>query len=240
MTSRVVRLPLRIAALALAAIALTGCGPALADPAPAPTHLSLDVIDVAGTQRNGVEYLTGADALTVAVRAMRGGGPVVVMGDYERAADDENGIPAGSIRLDFRGTSSAYTATIVADGIAHHIRVEGRSAAVLTGAESEWTCVAADSATIRRWAPLLDPAELAKALLGDGSGLAVSPPRGTPATVELLLGATEGASGAITISAEGAALPSRLVVADGTSLAEFSYSDWGVDAEVELPNDCAS
>ncbi|WP_167050782.1 hypothetical protein [Salinibacterium sp. ZJ77] len=223
----------------VAVAALTACGPALTEPPPTPSHLDLGAVDVEGTERNGIEYLTGADALTVAIRAMRGGGPVQVSGDYARAGDPDEGIPAGSVRLDFVGTSSAYRATVIADGTTHELHVSGLAAAVRSDA-GEWSCVAADAALVRRWAPLLDPAELVAALLGDGSALAVSPPRGAPATVELLLGATEGASGALTVAAEGAALPSRLVLADGSSWAEFAFASWGVDPGIELPGDCAS
>ena len=229
-----------VALAVAAAMMLTGCGPTMGDPAPTPTHLDLSAADVAGTERNGIEYLQGAEALTVAIRAMRSGGAVTVTGDYERFANEDSAIAAGTVHLTFTGTSSRYTANIVADGVAHEIRVAGRTAAVLDGSDPSgtWTCLAADAALVRRWAPLLDPAALAASLLGDGTGLAVSPPRGEPASVELMLGATEGASGSFTVSADGPALPSRLVVADGGGWAEFTFAGWGAEVEVELPGGC--
>lgn len=227
----------QLAAAALVALVLSGCGPAMGDPAPVPTHLDLSQLDVSGTDRNGVEYLGGADALRVVVHAMRSSGEVHVTGDYERAADAENDVRAGAVHLDFAGTASRYVARVTADGEQHEVRVVGLHAAVRTG-DAPWQCVAADSHAVRRFAPLLDPTALVLSLLGDGSSLAVSPVHGEPANVDLLLGATQGTSGALTVSAEARALPSRLLVGDGTSSAQFAFSDWGEPTNPELPDEC--
>lgn len=226
-----------VAAAALVALVLSGCGPAMGDPAPAPTHLDLSQLDISGTTRNGIEYVGGADALRVVLQAMRSAGEVHITGDYERAADAENNVRAGVVHLDFTGTASRYIARVTADGAEHEVRVVGLHAAVRTG-EEPWQCVAADSHAVRRFAPLLDPPALVQSLLGDGSSLAVSPVHPESATVDLLVGATQGTSGALTVSAEGRALPSRLLVGDGTSSAQFAFSAWGEPTHPELPDDC--
>lgn len=232
--------PLARAALAgsVLALVLCGCAAPPAAPVPTPTHLALGDIDVSGSARNGIEYLDGSDALEVVVRAMRAQGAARIEGEYDRAADADAGIAAARIELRFTGTAAGYAATATLDGIAHEFRVDGTRAATRDTADGGWRCLPADAEELRRWSPLLDPVELIRSLLGDGAELAVSPPRGEPQTVDLLIGGAKGASGALTVAAAGAPLPVRLVVADDRSSAEFDYV-WDASTAPELPAECA-
>ena len=173
--------------LVAAALVTAGCTGAPAEPVPTPTFIDLEAVDVAGSERNGIQYLEGPQALGVVLDAMRSAAPVRMTGSYARSADDEVGVTAGSVAVDYVGTSSASRIELIVDGRAVSIVVVGPDAAI--GENGAWTCVPAGGSQLRAFAPFTSPTELVEAFFGDGSGAAVSAPTGDPLRLELLLGA---------------------------------------------------
>ncbi|NYJ20959.1 hypothetical protein [Glaciibacter psychrotolerans] len=239
------RLMPRVLLAAAGILLLSGCTKAApAEPIPQPTHLDLSSIDVAQTDRNGIEFLTGGDALQVSVREVRASPGVVMRLAFTTYPNAESGIPGGTMSVDYSGTSGAYTAQItegesridvvVVNGDAY-LRADPATATARGLAPDGFSCRATSDVILDEWRAVLDPALLIETLTG-ASGLSTGPAiDGDPDTVNVIIDAGEGPAGAFVVSAEALPLPLRMTVGDQASVADITFTNWGVVVPVAVP-----
>lgn len=229
------RMSSRRAVLIIAAslLAVTGCS--APPPAPLVTPSESLARYTPGVQGNGITLLSPTAARQTALAAVRAERGLVMSGTYRSAGGRE-------LTVHREGSQSAFTAEILVDGEITRFVVDGADAwvdpAPTLAAETdypsgEWACVATSDPVITRWAPLLDPGELVASLTVDASGLSAP----VDDAVELLLG-SEGATGILTISATGTALPTRLVRSDETGTAAFTFEVGGEAEPAGAPANC--
>jgi hypothetical protein len=249
------RVPLRAAPLVAAALALvvslTGCG-APADLPPTPTGIDLRGADA--RDGNGLWLRSGSAVTDIVAEAVRTGGPVRISGEITETVQPEPDAeprPGRTLTLDFRGTASAFAATVRAGDVridavvsADGSRVKGNAAFARQYAGREAGAVVCTSGldpVLLDVAPLLEPAGLVSALLGAG-GVGANPPVGDAETLDVVTGEEGSVVGVLTVERFGPPLPRSFVAADASGEGALEFSAWGepVDldaAAAELPCD---
>lgn len=222
------RLRRGLIAVALAAVALSGCSAAPVEPVPTPTSADLSTYDPAG-DGNGVALLPPAEARDVVLAAMRAAGAVEVTGGYRDAASGRE------MQLQRHGDAQTWSAEVVVDGAATSLVVADGDAWVnpspavagLVGiAAGEWACVSPEDPAVQRWMPLLQPVDLVAELTADAAGLSAA----SDGSVDLLLG-EDGAAGVLSVATTGRPLPTRLVRADDTGTVDLAFTGWGAEPD---------
>ncbi|TFD61621.1 hypothetical protein E3T39_06155 [Cryobacterium suzukii] len=239
----------RVVLAAVGALLLAGCasgGPA--EPIPTPTHLDPAAIDVADTDRNGIEYLSGNDALRVSLRAVQQTTGVVMQTTFTQLVNPETAAAGGDLTATYAGVTNAFTARIESGGTVVEIVVQGGRAFLQADAATSaalgltaggYTCRAPGDPVFDEWRTLLDPAQLIESLAG-GAGLSTGPViAGEPSTIDVVIDSGEGSAGSLVIAADGHPLPSRLTVGDALSVADVRFSAWGTVVEVSAPTPIA-
>lgn len=248
-----------ILAAAATVLLLAGCtaqpDPDLPTP---PDGVDLSQVDHADAGRNGIWYLSGADAMEQVIEAARNGGAVTVSGTITEkvvTAEDAPPVPGRTISVDASGTENDYSATLSAgridvelvttDGAAY---VTGNAAYALATGVAElaggFVCVTPGDPLLRPWAPLLSPAAILETLTAPGAVTSsVTPPTSADAdTVDIVLDSGGSPVGVLTVSAVGAPLPLRFAAGDASGDGRLSFSDWGTaptpQAPAELARDC--
>ncbi|TFB77335.1 hypothetical protein E3O06_00855 [Cryobacterium glaciale] len=231
------------------ALLLTGCaGGGPAEPIPTPTHLNAAAIDVADSDRNGIEYLSGADALRVSVRAVQQTTGVAMQTTFTQLVDPETAAAGGDLAATYAGVPDDFTSHItsgsmvvdivVLDGQAF-LQADAATSAALGLTTGGYTCRAPNDPVFDEWRTLLDPALLLESLAG-GADLSSGPVApGEPASVDVVIDSGEGSAGSLVIAADGHPLPSRLTVGDALSVADVRFSAWGTAVEVSTPTPIA-
>ncbi|GAA1731494.1 hypothetical protein [Microbacterium paludicola] len=243
------------AALALALAGCSGDEPAEAEPPPKPAPPEADVSrwDPASGD-NGLWLLTGEPAIAQIVQAMRDAGSVTIEGSFTELvtpADTEQApYTDRRIALRYAGEHGRLSASVTAgdtsvdivmvDGLSY---VRGNSAyAETTGVEAfgeGWVCTTSPDVLLGDWAPLLEPAELVETLLSGAEEFAVMEPEPGAKTTEGVVGAAESPFGTLTVAAVGPPLPSAFLAGDASGDGSFTFSEWGMPAEVSAPTDVA-
>lgn len=244
------RPPLIVAAVALV-VALTGCG-APADLPPTPTGIDLTGADA--RDGNGLWLRSGSDVTDIVADAVRTAGPVHITGKITETVQpdpDAEPRPGRTLDLDFRGTASAFMATVRAGDVrvdalvsADGSRVKGNAAFAreYVGREpGAVVCTSGLDPVLLDFAPLLEPAALVAALLGAG-GVGANPPVGESETLDVVTGEEGSVVGVLTVERFGAPLPRSFVAADASGEGAVEFSGWGepIDLEAaaaELPCD---
>lgn len=218
-----------LGALAVAAL-LSGCAAtAPTEPPAPPTHLDLSAIDVADSARNGIEYVSGADALTATLRAARAAKTVTMTGVYTRhpvESDDAPTVPGGTLDVQFSGSASAFTARIASgDRTVDFIGVDG-DRYLREDEAAGFSCYAASAPQVTEWGALLDPITLIDELF---SGATLAMGAAGESTVDVLIEANGGTAGSLTVAAIDRALPSRALIADEASSVLLDFAEWGAE-----------
>ncbi|RWZ53116.1 hypothetical protein ELQ90_04110 [Labedella phragmitis] len=247
---------LSVTAFVLAAsLGLSGCTAAAEPtPAPTPTNVDLSQVDVTDVDRNGVEYLSGQDALDAVLSGMDDAGAVTAVGSFQERPDEDSGGPTRRLQVSLTGTESRFRADIAAADVAvTAVVVDGR--AYLTGnppfaallgipeASDGLVCVAADDPRVTAWAPALSPSDLLESMLGEAAGEAAgvtlepaTDPEAVTDSVEFVIGSAGSPIGSLVVATTGPAVPLRLVAADPRGDAEVTFT-WGETPEVPEPTD---
>lgn len=236
----------------IAALLLSGCTPA-AEPVPTTTPgIDLSQVDITDVERNGIDYLSGGDAVDAVLAAMDDAGPVTVTGSFQERADEESGGTTRRLEIAFEGTDTRFRADIrAADVSARIVVVDGRAyvtgdarfAALLGVPEADGgiVCLPSDDRRVTAWAPALSPSDLVASILGDTDAVTLDPagsvdPSAT--SMEFLLGAGGSPIGSLTVATRGPAVPLRLVAADPRGDADFTFG-WDADPQIAVPADVA-
>jgi hypothetical protein len=243
-----------LAAFALAAVVvLTGCTPDAAPiPTTTPTNVDLSQVDVTDGDRNGIEYVSGADAVEAVLAAMDDAGPVAASGWFQERADEDGAGPTRRLEVAFAGTETRFRAEVAAAGVAvEAVVVAGR--AYLTGdarlaellglpeADGGIVCLASDDRRVAAWAPAFSPSGLVEAILGDTDAVSLDPagePDEEKGTMEFVIGAGGSPIGSLVVSTTGPPVPLRLVAADPRGDVDLTFA-WGEDPGVTAPTDVA-
>jgi hypothetical protein len=235
----------RVLLAAAGVLMLGGCaagGPA--DPIPRPTHLDPTSVDVAKSDRNGIEYLSGDDALRVSLRHLRSAAGVEMSMSFTQHPDAEGGAAGGKMTVDYAGRSGAFTAAIsdgdsridvvVVEGDAY-LRADAATAAAWGLSSAGFSCRARTDPILDEWGALLDPALLIESLTR-GSVLSTGPvASGDPETVNVIVDSGEGSAGTVVVSAVAQPRVLRMTVGDAASVADIVFSKWGDEVPVEVP-----
>ena len=226
-------------------LVLAGCaGGGPAEPVPTPTHLDAAAIDVADSDRNGIEYLSGADALRVSVRAVQQTTGVAMQTTFTQLVNPETAAAGGDLVATYAGVPDASTTRITSGSMVVHIVVldgqtflqaDTATSVALGLTPGGYSCRASSDVILDEWRTLLDPALLLESLAG-GAGLSSGPVApGEPASVDIVIDSGEGTAGSLSIAANGHPLPSRLTVGDALSVADVRFSAWGTAVKVSVP-----
>lgn len=221
-------------ALTLALLLVPGCAGAPTAPIATPTHLDLGE-EWGDDVGNGVTLLGTEDARAAAMRAMRAERGVTMRGVFVDAADRLMTMSVsgrgGAVEAEF-AVGGETTRVSVIDGVAYLLPAP--SAATASDLEAGvYSCLGIDDPAVAPWRTLLDPVRAVADFTADASAIAPV----DAATANLILGA-EGTLGAMTVSADGAPLPIRLVRADAAGTLDVSFEDWG-EAKVDPPSPLA-
>ena len=234
---------------------LSGCtGQPDPEPPPPPEGVDLSAIDPDDTERNGVWYLSGEDALRQVIDAARKAGGVTMEGTVtERLVlgEDAPPTPGRSIRLSVQGTPSDYTASVTAGAIGvESIAAEGaahvtgnQALAAVTGVPEiaeGFVCVTPGDPLLTQWRALLSPAEFLTSIVDSGAVTAsATPPREGAETVDIVLDSGGSPLGVLTVSAVGKPLPLRFDGADTSGEAGLTFTGWGEASEIPEPSPVA-
>lgn len=243
-----------LAAGALAAVlALTGCSPD-AEPVPTttPTNVDLSQVDITDVERNGVEYLSGSDAVDAVLAGMDDAGPVAMTGWFQERADEDGAGPTRRLEVAFAGTDDRFRADVTAAGVSlTAVVVDGR--AYLTGdaafaallgvpeADGGVVCLASDDRRVSAWAPAFSPSAFVESILGDSDAITLDPAGERDAEAEsvgYVVGSGGSPIGSLTVATAGPAVPLRLVAADPRGDVDLSFA-WGEDPQIVVPTDVA-
>lgn len=231
-----------LAGLAVTALLLTGCAAEVEPPTP-PAGIDLSTAEPA--DGNGLWLRTGTTVTAIVADAMRAGGPVHLTGTItEMVQPDPDADPrrGRTIRLDFHGTSAAYTATVSAGDVGMEVVVStdgtrlrgnagfarenpGRQAGTVV-------CTTGVDGALADWAPLLDPAALVTALL-PGEGVGATEPAGDGETLEVVAGEEGAVAGVLVVERYGPPLPRSFVAADASGDSELAFTGWGEAVDLD-------
>lgn len=244
------------AALAVLVLALSGCAGA-ATPLVTPTAFPLDQVELADTDRNGIEFLIGQDALDQVLAAARTARTVTMTGSYSELLPPLEGerepVPGLQLTISVTGSPDDYAAEVDAGGVSGELRTQ-QGATVARGSEQflaqldaeadgDWSCVPGGAAGLTAWQPLLDPADLIDALLsvdeGEETDLIVDPGAVVNDTVELAISSSGALIGTLVVSAVGPPLPLSLTASDSSGEAAFTFAGWGDELSLDDVDDLA-
>ena len=243
------RHPLVAALVAVAALPLTACADTstAAEPRrPASISRRTTPAIVAG---NGLWLLSGDNAAREVVDAVRAAGSVRYSGSFTEltaGTPDTGPAPGRSLMIDYTGRPGASTARVTAGDLEFEVvLVEGRTYVRGNGAYAERTglpaveqgfvCSTGEETFLDEWSPLLRPADLVASLLESSESLTVKPPEGDEATVSVVVGASDGPVGALTVERTGPPLPTAFTAGDGSGDGDFSFTGWGEPVAVSAP-----
>ena len=238
----------RAALVALLAVTLAGCS-GTATPLATPSSFDLGAVALDDLDRNGLEYLAGADALEQVLSAARTAGTVTVTGTYDELLPPPEGerepVPGLAISIDWSGDSGDFLASVTAGELAGDIRASGSTAVARGNAafsdahgiavSDEWACLDGGASALEQWEPLLDPIDLIETLLEarEGSEIVVSTGAVVNDTIELAISSGSGAIGTLVVSALGPPLPVTLIGGDASGTGTFAFDDWGAATDLE-------
>jgi hypothetical protein len=246
----------RAAIVAALALALTGCAGA-PTPIVTPTSFPLDQLQLDSTERNGIEFLVGQDALDQVIAAARTARTVTMTGSYDELLPPPEGqrdpVAGLSLSVTVTGSPSDYTAQVDASGVAGEVRAQqatvvARGSAEFLGTlgavgDAEWACVPGGTASLAPWQPLLDPAGLIDTLLsveeGAETDLVVDTGALVGDTVELVISSGGALIGTLVVSAVGPPLPHSLIASDLSGEAIFTFDGWGEEVSLDDVDDLA-
>jgi hypothetical protein len=230
--------PRAIAAAAILVFVVTGCSRGgEPTPVPTPTHLGLETIAPGDTGTNGIEHLSGPDAVTESLGAVARADGV----QFEFAYTDA----ANTLDVDYSGRRGAATATIVtSDGELELIVLDGAGylrgsgdLAARYSATAEFTCRELDDAVFEEFGNVLDLPQLVRSVTAELTIRRGALTDGDPPTVDLVLETQSGAAGILIVTASGEPLPVRLVLSDETASATIEITGWDA-ATLEAPASC--
>lgn len=240
-----------LGALALV-LTLTGCsGATTAEPVPVPTHIDLGTVDIENGTENGLWLLTGNDAASQVLSAMRRAEGVTVDGVVHEMIPQQSAppVPGRVIQFTVSETSSATTAAITAGAVQVEIRIVDGTAYIRGNAAYDaaagietgtvFACTSPDSELIAEWANLLDPAQfVSTTLIGFELGV-LEPTDAAPDVATVVVGSGGAPLGTLLVESEGQPLPRELRVADQTGSIVATFSGWGEPVSVVAPGDIA-
>ena len=246
----VARSVVMFAVAASTVVLLAGCSAGAATPpVPVPTNVDLGLVDIENGSANGLWYLTGNDAASQVLEAVRRTEGVTMEGTIEEMVPQQSAppIPGRTIRFTSQGDSSASVTTLSAGAVELEIRiVEGvaylrgnaaydANAGIVTG--STFACTSPDSDLVTEWAELTDPAELLSAtLIGFELGV-LAPAEESTDVATIVIGSGGAPLGTLQVEAAGQPLPRQLLVADQTGSVSVAFTAWGEPAPVAAPNE---
>jgi hypothetical protein len=219
-------------------LSLFGCTAGEATPVPTPTHLALETFPPGEPATNGVEHLAGADVLTEAIAAIDDQPGMSFDLVYRDAAGAETTVA-------FSGRVGAARAEIsTADGTLDLVLGPTVGTASGSGAlgasydlDDSPACRTAADPVFDDWGVFLDPGMLLRTLTARVELLRGGLVDGEPPTVDVILDAGSGTVGTLVVTASGAPLPVRLVLADEAGSAVLDVTGWA-DAAIEVPDSC--
>lgn len=218
--------------LAVALVLVPGCSGMPPVPVVTPTHLDLGA-EWGENVGNGVTLLGTEDARAAVLSAMRTTHGVTMRGVF---VDAEGRL----LTMSVSGHRGAVEAEFTVGGESTRVSLIDSTAYVLPPPSAAgdleagvYSCLGVDDPAVTRWRTLLDPVQTVSEFTSDASAIAAV----DEAAANLVLGA-EGALGTLTISADGAPLPIRLVRADAAGTMDVSFDDWG-EVDVEPPSPLA-
>ncbi|WP_423921792.1 hypothetical protein ACPEEZ_01470 [Frigoribacterium sp. 2-23] len=160
---------------------LTGCTSG-GDAVPTPDGVDLGAVQIDSGDRNGIEYVSGPQALEAVLRAVRSASSVSMTGSFTELTAPAEGTTTRqegrTLDVVFDGVPTNYTATVTIAGVEQaSVRSTGGRAAVsgdagfaaasgLADATSGPVCVDSTDPVVTRFSPLLSPANLIAALVG--------------------------------------------------------------------------
>lgn len=244
------RHPLVAALVVVVALPLSACAAASTAASP-PAGIDLDGYDASDLAGNGLWLLGGDDAAREVVDAVRAAGSVHVTGSFtelNESAPDTGPAPGRSLTVDYTGRPGASTARVTAGDLEFEVvLVDGRTYVRGNGAYAERTglpaveqgfvCSTGDETFLDEWSPLLRPTDLVASLLASSDSLTVEPPVGDEATLSVVVGASDGPVGALTVQRSGPPLPTAFTAGDGSGDGDFSFTGWGEPTAVTAPAD---
>lgn len=240
----------RAAVVAALALVLTGCAGTVT-PIITPTAFPLDQVQLDSTDRNGIEFLVGQDALDQVLAAARTARTVTMTGSYDELLPPPEGerepVPGLSLAVSVTGSANDFLAEVDAGGLAGEIRAQQGTivargsdeflAILGTEPDDEWACVPGGTSSLTAWQPLLDPAELIATLLtveeGAETDLVVDTGAVVGDTVELVISSGGSLIGTLIVSAVGPPLPLSLIASDTSGDAAFTFEGWGDELSLD-------
>lgn len=224
------------------ALAITACGQSEPGPTP-PAGVDLDAADASAG--NGLWLRSGQQVTTIVADAVRSAGPVHVSGSITETVQDtpESEPRAGrTLKIEFRGTATAYAATLVAGDVrleavvtGDRSRVRGNAAFARDHpgyAADAVVCTTGTDAVLSEWDPLLDPASLVTVLLS-GAGVSADPPEDGDETLDVVTGEEGAVVGVLTVERSGPPLPRRYTAGDASGDGELTFEAWGEPVDLE-------